>query len=231
MSSLSDHLHLIPLANRILVRHEVLDAYGHVSMRDPEDPNFFYISRNLAPERVQAEDVQRFSIDGTTTDTRKPYLEVFIHSEVYRKRPDVNAVVHSHSAPVVPFSISKRPMPCVSHMAGFLAGGTPVFEIRDVVGDGSDLLITNPTLGAALADALHDASVALLRGHGAIVVGESIPEVVHRSIFTVFNAKITLEAAKLGDFEELTEAEGLAAMTSNQTQIERAWGLWAHEAQ
>lgn len=221
---------LLASANRILVRHRVLDAYGHVSIRHPDDPDRFLISRNLAPESVTEDDIQEFSLVGRTEDDRRSYLEVFIHSEIYAHRPDVQAVVHSHAASVVPFSVSTAPMPCVSHMAGFLAAGVPVFEMRNKFGTGTDLLITDPDQGRALAEALGEASVGLLRGHGAVIVGGSLPEAVHRAVFTVFNAQVCIDASGLpGDITSLSPEEGEAAMQSNRPQIRRAWELWLQQ--
>jgi HCOMODA/2-hydroxy-3-carboxy-muconic semialdehyde decarboxylase len=223
---------LIPVANRILVAHGILDAYGHVSMRDPRDPGHFWIARNMAPLSVQPEDLQRLDLDGTTPDERRSYLEVFIHSEIYRARPDVQAVVHTHAPVVVPYSIVDTPMQCVSHMAGFLAPGVPTFEIRDTLGDDTDLLITGREGGRALARTLGDAAVALMRGHGAVIVGASVPEVVHRAVFTAFNARVLTDAATIGGHvTPLTEAEGRAAMVSNQGQIRRGWDLWSAQVE
>lgn len=221
---------LLPVANRILVEHGVLDAYGHVSMRDPDDPGHFWIARNMAPFSVTADDLQRHDLEGRTRDERRAYLEVYIHSEIYRARPDVHSVVHSHAPLVVPYSIVDEPLKCVSHMAGFLAAGVPKFEIRDEFGDGTDLLITEPRAGRALAETLGDAAVALMRGHGAVIVGGSVPEAVHRSVFTVFNARVLTDAARIGGaVTPLTAAEGEAAMVSNQGQIIRAWRLWSDQ--
>ncbi|OJX64535.1 MAG: hypothetical protein BGO95_08695 [Micrococcales bacterium 73-13] len=231
MSELSDAIRLVADANHVLVARGVLDAYGHVSMRHPEDPERYLLARNLAPALVQPEDVQVYSLDSTTEDERPGYLERFIHGEIYRRHPGVHAVVHSHSASMVPFSISRRPLQAVWHMAGFLGPRVPVFEIRDVAGEGSDLLIRSEGLGAALAEALGESAVVLMRGHGSVAVGDSIPQAVHRAVFAELNARAQATAVGLGEFTSLTAAEGAAAAESNYGQIRRAWELWRAEVE
>lgn len=218
-------------ANHVLVRHGVLDAFGHVSARHPDDPDRFLLSRNRAPGLVGPEDIQVYDLDAETTDDRPGYLERFIHAEIYRRRPDVRSVVHSHSASVVPFSISARPLEAVWHMAGFLGPRVPVFDIRDSAGPASDLLIRDAALGAALAETLGDAAVVLMRGHGSVAVGDSIPEAVFRAVYAELNARVQAAAIGLGgDFTALTEAEAVAAAASNYGQMSRAWEVWRDEA-
>lgn len=229
MSDPSEAMQLVVDANHVLVARGVLDAYGHVSMRHPDDPERYLLARNLAPGLVQADDVQVYTLDSTTEDLRPGYLERFIHGEIYRAHPEVHAVVHSHSPSVVPFSISSQPLRAVWHMAGFLGPRVPVFEIRDVAGEGSDLLISNQELGAALATVLADSTVALMRGHGSVAVGDSIAQAVHRAVFAELNARAQAAAAALGDYTVLTPAEGAAAAESNYGQIRRAWEIWRAE--
>jgi len=230
MTELSEAVDLVVDANHVLVQRGVLDAYGHVSMRHPEDPERYLLARNLAPGLVTADDVQVYTLDSVTQDARPGYLERFIHGEIYRARAEVQAVVHSHSAAVVPFSISSRPLQAVWHMAGFLGPRVPVFEIREVAGEDSDLLIGRPELGAALARALGEAPVALMRGHGSVTVGDSIPQVVHRAVFAELNARAQAAAVALGDVTPLTAAECEAAAESNYGQIRRAWEIWRAES-
>nr|WP_274636429.1 class II aldolase/adducin family protein [Microbacterium bovistercoris] len=218
-------------ANHILVAQGVLDAFGHVSVRNPDDPETFLISRNLAPAQVQVEDIQVIGFDGTSSDGRRPYLERFLHGAVYRSRPDVQAIVHSHSASVVPFSISSTSLRAVWHMAGFLGTQVPVFEIRDTTGTGSDLLVRDIELGAALADSLGNAAVVLMRGHGSVAVGANLPQAVARAVYTELNARAQAAAAQLGEYTQLTAEEGAAAAASNDGQIRRAWDVWKAEVQ
>lgn len=219
------------VANRILVNLGVLDAFGHPSIRHPEVADSFLISRNRAPALVGAEDVQIYDLGGVTNDDRPGYLERFLHAEIYRARPEVQAIVHSHAASMVPFSISGTPLRAVWHMAGFLGEGAPVFEIRNVAGAASDLLIRNGALGASLAEALGDAAVVLMRGHGFVAVGDSIEQAVARAVYADLNARAQAAAAQLGDYEPLTADEAVAAAESNNGQLKRAWEIWRAAAE
>ncbi|WP_420749750.1 class II aldolase/adducin family protein [Rhodococcus sp. O3] len=218
-------------ANHILVRQGVLDAFGHVSMRTAPGADTFWLSRNLAPGSVTESDLLEHDLDGDTDDPRSPYLERFIHAEIYRRRPDVMAVVHSHSPAVVPFSTVAVPLRPVIHMAGFLdPQQTPVFEVADVAGDATDLLITSSQLGAALAETLGDSSVALMRGHGSVAVGASVPEAVYRAVYTEVNAHAQASALALGEPRYLTAGEAAAANETVGGQATRAWNVWRAQA-
>ena len=218
-------------ANRILAMEGVLDAYGHVSVRSPANPERFHMSRSLAPELVAAGDIQEYGPDSEPIgDDRKPYLERFIHGEIYRQRPDVMAVVHSHADSVIPFGISRTALRPVYHMASFLWSGAPVFDIRRVRDD-NDLLIRDRPLGKALAHSLGACSCVLMRGHGMTVVGENLPEVVFRAVYTGMNAKLQLQAEGLeGPVQFLSDEEGRRATESNRPTIERPWELWKARA-
>jgi HCOMODA/2-hydroxy-3-carboxy-muconic semialdehyde decarboxylase len=221
-------------ANHILFHQGVLDAFGHVSARDGREPGRFLLARNMAPARVTAGDILEFTLDGEPVDAagRRVYLERFIHAEIYRARPDVMAVVHSHSPSVVPFSVSRRtPMRPICHMAGFMGVHVPVFEIREAAGDGTDLLVTNGDLGAALARSLGQSAVVLMRGHGSTVVADSLKRVVYRAVYTEVNARAQLQASLLGDVVYLTEAEGIKTTDAVEGQAGRAWDLWAAAAE
>jgi ribulose-5-phosphate 4-epimerase/fuculose-1-phosphate aldolase len=220
-------------ANRILFRQGVVDAFGHVSARHPESPDRYLLSRNMAPALVTAGDIIMFELDGTpVNDSRPVYLERFIHGEIYRLRPDVMSVVHSHSPAVLPFSVTRnvrlRP---ISHMGGFLPAQTPVFEIRLAAGDETDLLIRNSELGEALAQDLGCHSVVLMRGHGLTVVGESLRQAVFRAVYTELNARVQAEAMRLDEVIFLTEREAAAAALANDGQIARAWDFWKQQTE
>ncbi|MDB5071370.1 MAG: aldolase [Candidatus Eremiobacteraeota bacterium] len=217
------------LANRILYRLGVVDGFGHVSVRHERDPERFLLARNMAPALVTAEDVMTFALDGTALgDPRAPYLERFIHGSIYRARPDVGAVVHSHSASVIPFGVvSGVTMRPLFHMASFLRGAVPVFEIRDAAGEDNDMLIRDGALGDALARSLGDGPVVLMRGHGSTAVGRDVREAVFRAFYTEANARVQADALRLGAPTFLSDREALRSSESNAGQIARAWDLWS----
>lgn len=220
-------------ANHILFDQGVVDAFGHVSVRHDVHPQRFLLARNMAPGQVQAEDIVQFALDGTPLDAgdRRVYLERFIHGAIYRARPDVIAVVHSHSASVVPFTVSRSTrLAPVCHMSGFLGAGTPLFEIRETAGDASDLLVRDDRLGSALAERLGSANIVLMRGHGSTVVAPSLKLAVYRAVYAEINARLQLQATQLGDPEFLTPGECQAAMDSTEGQVERPWNLWKQAA-
>ena len=217
-------------ANRILAEEGVLDGFGHVSARHNAVPERFLLARSMAPALVTADDIMEFDLDGNPIDAggRTAYLERFIHSEIYRANPEVDAVVHSHSPAVIPFGVVAVPLRPIFHLGGFLGIGVPVFEIRDAGGPATDMLIRNPALGAALAKTLGSAPVALMRGHGDVVVGRSIREAVFRAVYTEVNARLASEALRLGGGEVvfLNKEEARMAAETNAAQIGRPWELW-----
>lgn len=231
--SVGDLLADLVTANHILFERGVLDAFGHVSVRHPDHPDRFFLSRNKAPGLVTIEDIIEYDQDSNPIDAagRSVYLERFIHGEIFRARPDVAAVVHSHSPSVVPFSIVKdTPFRAVCHMAAFIGTRPPVFEIRDSVGDASDLLVTNPDLGKDLAVSLAQHDVVLMRGHGSTVVGDTLKQAVFRAVYTEVNARTQALASSLGDIISLSEGETQTAKVSTEGQAARAWGLWERSA-
>ena len=220
-------------ANRILFRHDVVDAFGHISVRHPLRPANFLLSRNLAPGLVSAADIEELGPDSEPVRADAPpvYLERFLHGEIYRTRPDVMSVVHSHAASVIPFGIvPERPLRAVFHMAGFLGTKVPVFEIRQCSGCATDLLIRSREQGAALAAELGGNSVVLMRGHGCTIVAPDIRLAVFRSIYTKANAELQARALMLGQPVYLTDEESEAAARNIGGQIARPWGLWQREA-
>ncbi|MDB5900306.1 MAG: Class aldolase/adducin-like protein [Ramlibacter sp.] len=220
-------------ANHILFDQGVVDAFGHVSVRHPQQADRFLLARNMAPGTVTADDILQYELDGTPLDAgdRRVYLERFIHGSIFRARPDVMAVVHSHSPAVVPFSVSRkqRLLP-VCHMSGFLGAGSPLFEIRDTAGDGSDLLVRDDGLGRALATSLGGANFVLMRGHGSTAVAPSLKLAVYRAVYAEINARLQMQALQLGDPEYLSAKEAQAAMASTEGQVERPWALWKADA-
>src|SRR5262245_19205250 len=187
-------------ANRILVDQGVLDGYGHVSVRHDKTPARYLMSRSIAPELVTAADIMEYDLDSVPVDPRgrTSYLERFIHGEIYRARPDVQAVVHNHSPSVIPFGVTGVPLRPLYHMSAFLGDVPPVFEIRSAAGGASDMLVRTPALGKALAQTLGPRAVALMRGHGCVVVGANLPQAVFRSVYTEMNARLQAQAMALG---------------------------------
>jgi HCOMODA/2-hydroxy-3-carboxy-muconic semialdehyde decarboxylase len=218
-------------ASRILAHHQVLDGYGHVSARSDKRPDRFIMSRAVAPGIVKLGDLMEWDADSEALpgDPRKGFIERYIHGEIYRTRPDVMAVVHSHSASSIPFGVTKTKLRPIYHMGSFLWSGVPVWDIRKVRPE-NDLLVRDKPLGKALASSLGSCACVLMRGHGMTVVGRTIPEVVFRSIYTEMNARLQLQAGQLeGPIEFLSEEEGRRSTESNAGTHSRPWELWKRE--
>jgi ribulose-5-phosphate 4-epimerase/fuculose-1-phosphate aldolase len=215
-------------ANHILYDQGVVDGFGHVSARHDKDPNRYLLARSMAPALVTADDIMEYDLDSTPIDQRgrAVYLERFIHGEIYKSRPDVQAIVHSHSPAVIPYADTKIRLQPMNHIASFLGGGVPVFEIRDVAGPASNMLVSNPALGHALAVTLGQHSVALMRGHGSVAAAQSVRHVTFRAIYTEVNARVQSEALRLGEPTYLNDAEAAAAMKTNDGLVDRPWDLW-----
>ncbi|MBI3042598.1 MAG: class II aldolase/adducin family protein [Betaproteobacteria bacterium] len=221
-------------ANRILAQHGVLDGWGHVSVRHNRDANRFLLSHSLAPELVTAKDILEFDLDNNPVDPkgRNLYTERFIHGEIYKTRPDVMAITHFHAPPVIPFGVIDVPLKPMYHRAAFIALGVPIFEIRDAAGM-TDLLIRNPALGRALAESIADKPAVLMRGHGATVVGPSLPRLVGRSIFLALNATLQAQAMAIAPgkpikFLDPEEARLIEAREGYG--LGRAWEAWKRKA-
>jgi ribulose-5-phosphate 4-epimerase/fuculose-1-phosphate aldolase len=219
-------------ASRILAAHGVLDAYGHVSARSDKRPERFIMSRSRAPALVTAADLMELDPDSEALpgDKRKGFIERYIHGEIYRARPDVMAVVHSHSPSVIPFGITRTRLRPVYHMGSFLWRGAPVWDIRKVREE-NDVLVRDRPLGEALARSLGSCNCVLMRGHGMTVIGDGVPEAVFRAIYTEMNARLQLQATQLeGPIEFLSDEEGRRATASNRGTLERPWELWKRDA-
>jgi ribulose-5-phosphate 4-epimerase/fuculose-1-phosphate aldolase len=218
-------------ASRILADQGVVDAYGHVSMRHPLNPNRFLMSRATAPARVTVADIVEFDLDSNPVDQRGRglFVERFIHGEVYKARPEVNAVVHSHSPAVIPFGITGVPLRPVIHTAAFLWPGVPVWEIRDTA-PVSDLLVRNAILAHSLVKTLGDKPVVLMRGHGNVVVGPKLQAAVLRAVYTEVNARTLSIALGLGSPITYISAEEGAFKDRQQSDEARTWDLWKERA-
>ena len=218
-------------ANRVLADLGILDGFGHVSARSDKDPHHYFMSRSLAPALVHAPDIQEYDLDSNPIGAKGQalFLERFIHGEIYKVRPDVMAVVHTHAPDLIPFGATTVKLQPIYHMSSFLGAGVPVFEIRDVVAD-SDMLVRTPAIGAALAKVLGDKPMVLMRGHGAAVVGNSIPQVVFRAYYAEMNARLQAEAMRLGPVTYLSAEEAAASARTNDGVLARAWELWKRNA-
>ncbi|MCG6902808.1 MAG: class II aldolase/adducin family protein [Rhodobacter sp.] len=220
-------------AARILAARGVVDGFGHVSMRHPGAPDRYLMSRALAPALVVPADIVEYDLNSVPCDPDAPkgFLERFIHGEIYRARPDLNAVVHSHSPSVIPFGLTDTPMQACFHNAAFLARGAPVFNIQDRFGD-TDMLVSDGEKGVALADCLGDHDIALMRAHGSVACGPTLQSAVFRAVYTEVNARVqhwTHALANGGPIAALSPEEGRLADQPNQTAGLRAWDLWRRE--
>ena len=227
----------LALSYRILAEHGVVDAYGHVSARSTRDPERYLLSRALAPERVTPADIMEFDLDSSPIAARGRaiYLERFIHGEIYKLRPDVQAIVHNHSPSVIPFGVTEVKLKPLFNTGAFVGLGVPTFEIRDFQESG-DIIVKTPHLGRALGGVLGDKPAALMRGHGSVVVGGSLPAAVIRSIYLELSAKLQMQAmliagpgGKITFLDEREVAETMARQDSARTWA-RSWDLWRAKA-
>jgi ribulose-5-phosphate 4-epimerase/fuculose-1-phosphate aldolase len=211
-------------ANHILAENGVLDSFGHVSVRDPRDAGRYLQMQAIAPRDVTVGDLITFDLDSNAIDAngRPAYRERFIHGEIYKLRPDVNAVVHSHSPTIIPFSVTEKPLRAIFHNGHFLGQGVPVWEIREHAGEKNNMLVLTRELGQSLAQALGQGSVVLMRGHGNAVAGPDLKTAVFRAIYTEVNAKLQMQAVMLGGpINFLNEYEQLKAQN-----VDRPWATW-----
>src|SRR5262245_224063 len=220
------------LPNRILANEKVLDGFGHVSIRDPRNPNRYLMSRSIAPATVTADDIMEYDLDSKPVDVkgRGSYKERFIHGEIYKVRPDVNAIIHSHSPTIVPFSVTKYPLKQNLHNDTFLGEGPPIFDIRDAAGP-TNLLVETPALGKAIAERLGKANIVLMRGHGDTVVGPNVRLATFWAIYAEVNARQLAQAIAIGGPITFIEGEEQKLTHENMaTAYERPWQMWKREA-
>ena len=218
-------------ANRILAEQDVLDGMGHVSIRHPARSDRFLLARSMAPALVQRGDILEYLFNGDAVAAagRSSYQERFIHAEIYRARGDVQAIVHCHTPSLIPFAATDVPLRAMYHMAAFVAEGVPVFDIRKAAGI-TDLLVKDAPLGRALVQTLGAKPAALLRGHGAVIVGRSLPEVVGRSVYLDLNARAQAQAIALGGrITYVDAAEARLRMADPAGEYTRTWDLWKRQ--
>ncbi|HJZ73650.1 MAG TPA: class II aldolase/adducin family protein [Vicinamibacterales bacterium] len=232
MCALSRMFDELVTANRILAHEEVVDAFGHVSIRHPDRPDRYVLSRARAPECVEVDDLMEFTLDGTPIDPagRTPYAERFIHGAVYEARAGVRAVVHHHSPSVIPFSVTTAQLSPIMHMCAGIGARVPTWDSRMAFGD-TNLLVTTMAMARDLAAALSDRTVVLMRGHGAVVAGASLREVVFNAIYLQVNANLQMNARALGNPTCLSNGEIAAVLrTRGSFTFERAWEYWCRRA-
>lgn len=236
MSSPARHVAIndLVVANRVLAHRRVLDAFGHVSVRDPDDSGRFLMARSRAPALVTREDIVTFTLDCAPLDDagRPLYAERPIHGEIYKARPDVNAICHNHAHSLIPFGVTSEPLRPVFHIAAVIGEVVPVWDIADDFGD-TDLLVTDADKGAALAVALGAEHAVLMRGHGSAVVGADIRQSVFRAVYLMVNAELLATAKALGGPLRMLSKGEIAAANATLSQPlsqERAWQEWSAEA-
>ena len=216
-------------ANRILYDQGVVDGYGHVSVRHPQDPNHFLISRWLAPDMVTESDILELDFDCKPVNGGNPrlYSEVYIHGEAYRARPDVKAVVHTHAPAVILMGISGETLMPMYQMTGYMGSGVPVFEIRQEIGENTNMLINDAKRGKALAKVLGDHPAVLMRGHGGVVTGNSLYQVVGRSVYMKVNSELQLQV--LGRKVTFLNAE--EAKATSVADYPKDWEMWKRKVE
>jgi ribulose-5-phosphate 4-epimerase/fuculose-1-phosphate aldolase len=221
------------LANKILFSEKVVDAFGHVSVRDPDNPNQFLMARSIPPPFVTREDILVLDLDGNKVNNQpgEVSIERFMYTEIYRARPEVMAIAHSHAEEVLPFTVAGgMPLRALTHNGGLLRSGAPMFEIRNHVGGDSNMLVGDKKLGEAVAKALGSHTVVLMRGHGFAVVGGSLKEAVYHAVNTLISARVQLNAIHLGNVTYLSEGEAVATARIHKTVLDRNWEVWKKRA-
>jgi len=222
-------------ANRILADQGLLDGWGHVSVRHNKDPNRYLMSRGVSAGLVTAQDIIEFDLDSQPVDTHglpmsALFTERYIHGEIYKRRPDVIAVVHTHAPSLIPFGVTNVPLRPMYHRSAFIGFGVPVFEIRERAGM-TDMLIRNAILGRNLAEALGDHPAILMRGHGAAITGPSLPRVVGRTIFLALNATLQADAMRMNApivYMDIEEARKIEEREGHG--LARTWEGWKQKA-
>jgi len=233
MTELERAIRDLVIANRILAKENVVDAYGHVSIRHPQRPDRYLLSRSLSPEFVTPDDIIEFTLDGEPVgDSRPPYLERFIHGAIYEARPDAMAAVHSHAEDLLPFSISRTALCCVAHVASDMGAHVPVWDIADQFGDETNLLVMNMSQGRDMARVLGPNSVVLMRGHGFSAAANHLLKLVRMSVYLPRNARILLAAMRMGEFKALSEGEIRTRLNfrPGSPEMQRGWDYWAKRA-
>ncbi len=233
METLINSLRDLVVANRILAREGVVDAFGHVSIRHPGNPERYLLSRSRSPEMITLDDIVEFSLDGEAMDLRgrTPYGERMIHGAVYEARPDVHSVVHTHAQEIVPFTVTDTPLRPIGHTCAPIGIDIPVWDIQDKFGE-TDMLVVNMDQSRDLALTLASGRVALMRGHGCVVSGATLRDAVNTAVYLQVNARQQLLAMQLGEPKFLTpkEVELATLRQASRLALDRAWEYWTNRA-
>jgi HCOMODA/2-hydroxy-3-carboxy-muconic semialdehyde decarboxylase len=236
MANLDSLIEDLIIANRILTSEGIVDAFGHVSARHPDDSGRFLLSRAKSPELVERDDIMEFTLDGAATNFAegKPYLERFIHAALYQARPDVQSVVHSHSHGPIPFGLTGEKLRPVVHSSATLGAEVPVWDAQASFGD-TDLLVSDMAMGVDLARTVGAGNCVLMRGHGSTVVGKSIREAVYTAIYLEVNAHLQLMASRLGNTKflsrgEIEKANTRLSLARPGEGFNRSWEYWCRRA-
>jgi len=226
-SQTAEVLEELRTATRILVNERVIDGFGHVSVRSPSDPGRYFMLRSNSGEAIAPGGYAELTLDSEPVGQggARPSLERFIHGEIYGARPEVKAIVHTHSPALIPFGVSQTPLRPLYHMCAFLPPAVPVFDIRHEHGM-TNMLITSQALGKSLAATLGTTAMVLMRGHGATLVGISLKEAVSRAIYATINAQLQPIAMQLGDPVYLAPEEAAQADELHRAVMERPWEFW-----
>jgi len=233
MTALTDAIDNLVTANRILARENVVDAFGHISMRHPDDPSRYFLACSRSPELVEADDILEFSLDNQCIDDRGKSLciERPIHGALYQARPDILSVIHNHSTAVIPFGVTKTPLRPIVHVAARIGHQVPVWDIHDDFGD-TDILVSSNDQGHSLARAMGNGRVILMRGHGATVAGFSVQDAVMTAVYLQVNAQLQMEAMRLGEVTYLHPGEVDVRLARSQKFLgnDRAWEYMSRRA-
>ena len=214
------------IANHVLANEKVVDSFGHISVRNPENPKHFFLSCSRSPEIVSIEDIMEFDLEGNNVDGSilRPYGERFIHGALLEARPEIQSVVHNHSLSVIPFGVTNTPLLPIIHTGAAIGRNIPTWDIHDNFGD-TDLLVRNMEQGRDLAKTMGQASVVLMRGHGCSVAGSSIKEATLTAVYLQISATVQLQSMSLGDVRYLTpgETDECTNMFYSDLSVDRVW--------
>ncbi len=223
---LNELLDELVIANHVLANENVVDSYGHISLRHPENPEHFFISCSRSPEIVARDDLMEFDLEGNSVDgsTMVPYGERFIHGAIFEARPDVQSIVHNHALSVIPFGVTQTPLKPIIHTGAAIGQNIPIWDIEDEFG-ATDLLVRNMEQGRDLAKCLGNATVVLMRGHGCTIVGKHVKGATIGAVYLQISASVQLQSMQLGKpkYLSIEETEKCTEMFYSDLAMDRVW--------